>query len=168
MSMKMKNTNDAVVRIADYQNRQDAQAIIGLLDHYARDPMGGGKPLSEFVLKNLITELQKYHGAFSVVAWFEGVPIGLVNCFQTFSTFKCRPLVNIHDVIIREDYRGYGVAEILLKQVQRTAKERGCCKLTLEVLEGNASAKKVYQKFGFNAYELDPEMGNALFWEKII
>ncbi len=164
----MKNTKDVVVRIADYQNRQDAQAIIGLLDHYARDPMGGGEPLSEFVLKNLIVELQKYHGAFSVLAWCEGVPIGLVNCFQAFSTFKCRPLVNIHDVIIREDYRGYGVAEKLLKQVQITAKERGCCKLTLEVLEGNVSAKKVYQKFGFNAYELDPEMGNALFWEKVI
>ncbi len=166
--MEIKNINDAVVRVADYQNRQDAQAVIGLLDHYARDPMGGGEPLSEFVLKNLITELQKYHGAFSVLAFNEGVPIGLANCFQAFSTFKCRPLVNIHDVIIREGYRGNGIAEKLLQQVQTTAKERGCCKLTLEVLQGNDSAKKVYQRFGFNAYELDPEMGNALFWEKMI
>lgn len=166
--MTIKKNDELIVRLANYHNRHDAQAIIGLLDHYARDPMGGGEPLSEFVLQNLIIELKKYHGAFSVLAIKNDVPIGLVNCFQSFSTFKCRPLVNIHDLIVRDNHRGAGVAEMMLDQVQMTAKERGCCKMTLEVLQGNEAAKKAYQRFGFNAYELDPSKGNALFWEKVI
>ncbi len=50
-----------------------------------------------------------------------------------------------------------------LKPLRKT---RDCCKLTLEVLEGNHIAQAAYTKFGFSGYELDPEMGRALFWEK--
>lgn len=157
-----------VLKVADYQNRHDAQAILGLLDHYARDPMGGGQALSEYTLQNLIPELQKHYGAFSVLAYENDMPVGLVNCFQSFSTFKCRPLINIHDVIVRKSHRGNGLAEKMLERVQQHAKEIGCCKLTLEVLQGNEAAKKVYQRFGFNSYVLDSSKGNALFWEKII
>jgi hypothetical protein len=38
--------------------------------------------------------------------------------------------------------------------------------LRLEVLSGNDIARKSYQAFGFNAYELDPATGTAMFWEK--
>jgi len=156
------------VYLADYNKAKDAQAILGLLDHYARDPMGGGKPLSKFVLQNLIESLSKTTGAFSVLAYDGNVAVGLINCFQSFSTFKCMPIINIHDVIVRKNYRGNKLAEKMLELVEQTAKERGSCKLTLEVLEGNTAAKHVYQEFGFNAYQLDPEQGNALFWEKSV
>jgi len=56
---------------------------------------------------------------------------------------------------------------MMLHEVEKIAKERGCCKLTLEVLEGNCSAKKSYEKFGFSGYELDSEVGKALFWQKV-
>ena len=39
-------------------------------------------------------------------------------------------------------------------------------KLTLEVLEGNSVAQSAYRAFGFEGYELDPQMGKALFWQK--
>jgi ribosomal protein S18 acetylase RimI-like enzyme len=156
------------VRKADYNNRKDAQAILGLLDHYARDPMGGGQGLSNFVLENLIESLSSVTGAFSILAFYQNNPVGLINCFQTFSTFKCLPIINIHDVIVRNNMRGHNVSIKMLEAVQVIAKERGSCKLTLEVLAGNHTAKHIYQKFGFNAYELDPKKGNALFWEKMI
>ena len=168
MSMNKEKNSQYTIRKVDYHDRKDAQALLGLLDHYARDSMGGGEPLSNYVVTNLITELQKHYGAFSVIAFDDNLPVGLVNCFQAFSTFKCRPLINIHDVIVRDSHRGHGLAEKMLDKVQQHAKEIGCCKLTLEVLQGNDIAKKVYQRFGFNAYELDPSKGNALFWEKVI
>ena len=168
MIEKSSNKSQITVRIADYQNRKDAQAILGLLNHYACDPMGGGVGLSDYVLNNLIDQLQKHYGAFSVLAYSDNMAVGLVNNFQTFSTFNCRPVINIHDVIVRESHRGLKIAEKMLECVEIEAKERGCCKLTLEVLEGNESAKKVYQRFGFNAYVLDVNMGNAMFWQKVI
>jgi len=156
------------IRLADYHNKVDARAIIGLLDHYARQAEGGEKPLSSFAIKNLIPELQKINGALSIIAFDGGKPIGLINCFQTFSTFKCKPVLNIHDVIVREDYRRQGIAKDMFKLLQAHAKEAGCCKLTLEVLSKNSSAMALYKSLGFNAYELIPRMGQALFWEKVL
>lgn len=154
--------------LADYSNDQHGKDIIFLLNDYALDPMGGGKALSEHAKENLIYELSKQTAAISILAYQDEKPVGLINCFQGFSTFKCKPLLNIHDVIVLKEYRGSGLCQKMLSKVEAIAKERGCCKLTLEVLEGNSAAKKAYIKNGFEGYELDPENGKALFWQKII
>jgi len=156
------------IRIADYHQQKDANAIVGLLDQYARDPMGGGQPLTEKITQNLIPMLQEVEGAFSVLCFADERAVGLVNCFQGFSTFKCQPLINIHDIVVRKDFRGQGISLKMLALVEHEAKERGCCKLTLEVLEQNTVAKSAYQRFGFDAYELLPRMGQALFWQKVL
>ncbi len=51
------------------------------------------------------------------------------------------------------------------------ARQRGCCKITLEVLEvleGNAVAQGAYSKFGFSAGMFDPAHGRMLFWIKAL
>ena len=50
--------------------------------------------------------------------------------------------------------------------VEAGAREHDCCKLTLEVLTGNAAAINAYRNAGFGPYELDPAMGQAMFFEK--
>lgn len=157
--------NIKVVR-ADYTDDRHKAEIPMLLDAYASDPMGGGKALDEEVKHRLVHELSKRPYAFSVIAYANGEPAGLANCFEGFSTFACKPLVNVHDIIVLEKFRGEGISQILLEKVEEIANSMGCCKLTLEVLSKNSVAKSVYQKFGFCAYELDPETGSALFWEK--
>ena len=137
-----------------------------LLDQYASDPMGGGESLAEEVKRNVVSELSKIPHAFSIICYVDDVPAGLVNCFELFSTFLCKPLVNIHDVIVLKEFRGQNLSQCLLQAVEAEALSRGCCKMTLEVLSGNEIAKKSYKKFGFSAYELDPKAGSALFWEK--
>lgn len=151
---------------ADYADPAHASALVGLLDAYARDPMGGGHPLSEHARTNLVACLAQRPQAFSVLAFEGNAPVGLVNCIEGFSTFACRPLVNVHDVVVLAGYRGQGIAERMLALVQTIALERGACKLTLEVLGGNAGALRLYQRFGFANYELDPAMGQAQFMQK--
>ena len=56
----------------------------------------------------------------------------------------------------------------MLEKVEEIAVDKGCCKLTLEVLSKNIAAQSSYHKFGFDSYELDPETGKALFWQKIL
>ena len=104
--------------------------------------------------------------AYSVLAFDADMPVGLVNCIEGFSTFACRPLVNVHDVAVLPGYRGQGVAEKMLLLVQEMARERSACKLTLEVLQGNAAAQRLYRRLGFANYELDPAMGQAQFMQK--
>jgi ribosomal protein S18 acetylase RimI-like enzyme len=92
--------------------------------------------------------------------------VGLVNCIEGFSTFQCRPLVNVHDVAVLASHRGQRIAEQMLALVEAMARERGACKLTLEVLQGNQGARRLYERVGFAGYQLDPTMGQAQFWQK--
>ncbi len=154
-----------VVR-ADYRDPEHAAAIVALLDAYARDPAGGGEGLGDFAKAHLVPELARRPQAFSVLAFDAGQPVGLVNAIEGFSTFKCRPLVNVHDVAVLPGHRGRRVAELMLSLVEDMARERGACKLTLEVLEGNAPALRLYHRIGFAGYELDPAMGQARFMQK--
>lgn len=153
----------------DYTNPQHMQALLDLLDGYARDPMGGAEPLSEFAKANLPRALAARPHVFSVLAFDEaegGQAVGLINCVEGFSTFACQPLVNVHDVVVAASHRGRGVAEQMLTRVEQLARARGACKLTLEVLEGNTPAQKLYRRLGFDNYQLDPAMGQAQFMQK--
>jgi ribosomal protein S18 acetylase RimI-like enzyme len=151
---------------ADYNDTHHAQAIVQLLDAYAQDPAGGGQPLGDFAKTNLVHELAKRPQAFSVLAFEGDAPVGLVNCIEGFSTFACKPLVNVHDVVVLASHRGQRVGEQMLALCEQIAVQRGACKLTLEVLSGNHSAIKLYERIGFEGYQLDPAMGNAMFLQK--
>jgi ribosomal protein S18 acetylase RimI-like enzyme len=153
---------------ADYANPVHAAALVQLLDAYAQDPMGGGHALSDFAKANLIAALVQRPQAFSVLAFEGDRPVGLVNCIEGFSTFACRPLVNVHDVTVLASHRGQRVGEHMLTLAEAIARERGACKLTLEVLQGNAGALRLYQRTGFANYELDPAMGQAQFMQKCL
>ena len=154
------------IRQADYNVEKDGTDLVNLLNGYAQDPMGGAEPLSQFSQDNLVAALAKTPHAFSVLAYVDGKPAGLINCFEGFSTFACKPVVNIHDVTVSNDFRGLGLSQKMLDEVEKIATSKGACKLTLEVLEGNTVARNSYLKYGFKGYELDPEMGKAEFWEK--
>ena len=151
---------------ADYANPVHARAVVLLLDAYARDPAGGGEALSDFAKNNLVRELAARPQAFSVLAFAGDQAVGLINCIEGFSTFACRPLVNIHDVAVLPGHRGQRVGEQMLALVDDISRERGACKLTLEVLQGNRSAIRLYERVGFAGYQLDPAMGQAQFFQK--
>lgn len=154
---------------ADYANSVHAAALVALLDAYALDPKGGGEGLTEFAKQALVPALAARPQAFSVLAFAgadNSTPVGLVNCIEGFSTFACKPLVNVHDVAVLTSYRGQRIGERMLELVETLARERGACKLTLEVLSGNAEAVKLYQRVGFGDYALGPTMGTANFMQK--
>ena len=94
----------------NYQDPQHAQDMLFLLEMYALDPMGGNTALSQMVKDNLAAELAKLPHAFSVICYVDNKPAGLVNCFEALSTFTCKPLINIHDVVVSDAFRGLGLS----------------------------------------------------------
>jgi GNAT superfamily N-acetyltransferase len=154
------------VVMADYRNPAHARALVDLLDAYARDPAGGGEPLSADALSNLPEALAARPQAFSVLAYDGERPVGLINCIEGFSTFACQPLVNVHDVVVLASHRGQRVTQRMLARVEEEARGRGACKLTLEVLSGNRSALRAYEREGFANFQLDPAFGSAVFLQK--
>lgn len=157
-----------VVKQVDFLNKFEADAVLCLLNEYAEHEMGGAEGLSEYTKLNLIRELRKREGCAVFLAYARDFAVGLLISFEAFSTFQCKPILNIHDVVVSEEYRGQGVCRLMFSEVEAHAKRRGCCKVTLEVLEGNLVAKKAYENMGYHGYELDPKFGAALFFEKKI
>ena len=151
---------------ADLGHPEHADAIVMLLDVYARDPAGGGQALNDRVRERLVPELRKRTGVHVVLAFEGDEAVGMAICMEGFSTFVCEPLLNVHDLVVHPSRRGQGLAGQLLAEVERIARQRGCCKVTLEVLEGNTSAQAAYRRAGFEGYQLDPVMGRAMFWQK--
>ncbi len=151
---------------ADLSKPAHATALVELLNIYALDPMGGGEELLDYVKDNLAATLAARSDTQVIFALDGAEPIGMVVCIEGFSTFACKPLINIHDVIIKSAYRGQGISGMMFEKVEQIARAKGCCKLTLEVLAGNKSARSAYTSFGFEGFKLDPNMGEALFWQK--
>ncbi len=158
-------TDETEILIADYANERHGKDIVELLDGYAQDPWAPF-PLTESVRASLILELQKRPNLFSVLAYVDGQRAGLTNCIETFSTFAARDVINIHDVFVVPAFRGRGLCRKMFDVVAEVASQKNCCKLTLEVLEANHAAQQIYLQLGFDGYELDPQAGRALFWQR--
>jgi GNAT superfamily N-acetyltransferase len=153
---------------ADLLNPCHGLAIVALLNEYANDDMGGNCELSNFAKQNLVAELQKRHGVHVILAYYDNYPAGLSICFEGFSTFACKPLLNIHDLMVSKKFRGLGISKRILLKAEEIARSLGCCKLTLEVLEGNSVAQAAYKTCGYASYQLNSKVGKAMFWQKTL
>ena len=153
------------IQVADLNNVTHASAVVELLNEYAKDPMGGDEALSEYTQTHLIDEMKKRKTIYALLAFVDQQAIGLCVCVEGFSTFACKPLLNVHDMVVLKAYRGRGIAVQLLTAAKDLASEKGCCKLTLEVFSENKAAQSVYRSVGFVPYALDPAMGTAEFWQ---
>ena len=151
---------------ADLSKSTHASALVELLNIYALDPMGGGKELSSYVKENLAITLADRSDVSVIFAVKNDRPVGMLICIEGFSTFSCQPLLNIHDAIVKPEYRGQGISRMMFEKAEQIAVETGCCKLTLEVLSGNKAARSAYANFGFEGFQLDPNMGAAIFLQK--
>ncbi|AFG36704.1 GNAT family N-acetyltransferase [Spirochaeta africana] len=151
------------VRHADLSTQRDAAALLEIMESYALGDTGTG--LSQYTRNHLADRLHAIPHGFTLLAELNQLPIGLANCFMQFSTFQCRPLLNIHDLAVLPAWRGRGIGSTLLAAVAEEARKRDCCKITLEVLSGNHGAQRLYQRHGFQAYRLNDTTGHAMFWE---
>lgn len=156
----------------DLSNSADTQALLTVLNDYASKPSGGNTPLPTATMQTLPQVLAACPTYLGLLAWTESEDqqakqaIGLLNAFWSVSTFKAQRLINIHDIAVIERSQRQGVGRRLLREIELLATEMQCCKITLEVLEGNAPAMALYKLMGFETYQLDPAMGNAQFMQK--
>ena len=139
-----------VIREANLNDPRDARAVVEVLDSYASDPRGGSEPLAADVRSRLVPMLREHPTTLVLLAFDDEEAVGLAIGFWGMSSFRARPLLNIHDLAVRPGYRGKGVGRALLTAAEARARERDCCKLTLEVQDDNAPARMLYDRFGFH------------------
>src|SRR5215831_3967710 len=151
---------------ADLERQDHQKAIVDLIDAYSRDAMGDGKPLPDDVKIRLVPGLRAHPTTIAFLAYDGARAIGIALCFRGFSSFKAKPLINIHDIAVLPEYRGKGIGRQLLEAVADYARSLDCCKLTLETQEHNYTAQKLYRSVGFARDVHTSEAGGAIFMTK--
>lgn len=155
----------AVLR-ADLNDPRHGDDLLAMLDHYARHPMGQSAPLADDVRARLIPALRDHPTTVALLAYDGAAPVGVALCFLAFSSFRARPILNIHDFAVHEDARGQGVGRQLMEAVFEAARQLGCCRVTLEVAVENEPAKRLYLRTGFEPG--DPQTSAQWFWTRFL
>jgi ribosomal protein S18 acetylase RimI-like enzyme len=161
---RMKTSVDIVQ--ADLERADHQRDVIALTAAYALDPMGIGGPLPEETLARLIAGLKSNPTTLIFLAYVDGEAVAIATCFRGFSTFFAKPLINIHDLAVLPAHRGRGIGRQLLSRIEMSAREAGCCRVTLEVQENNATARHLYEECGFAQAVYGKPVGAALFYAK--
>jgi GNAT superfamily N-acetyltransferase len=161
------DTEPAVVE-ADLALPTHAVAVLAMLDAYSADAMGDGHPLSADARANVIAGLRAHPTTLVFLAFHADGPVGIATSFLGFSTFAAKPLINVHDFYVLPALRGRGIGRALMAAVERKAREKGCCKLTLEVQENNARARRLYEACGFSQAQYVEAAGRSIFlWKRL-
>lgn len=158
---------------ADLSRESHRRAVADLVNMYAREPLARGDDLPPAILAQLPEFLHHFptarvflartaHGSESDVSSYAAVAV----CVLSISTFAAAPVMNIHDIAVRPEFRGRGVGRALLAEVERAAREMRCCKITLEVHRKNTGALAAYLAVGFADGATSPEPGEIWFLEK--
>jgi len=157
------------IKLVELADLRVQSTVVELLDHYSRHEMGSNAPLPDDVKQRLIAGLRAHPMSRVFIAYDDTSgneqPVGIAVCFVGFSTFKAKPLINIHDLAIHEGHRAQGIGSQLIDAVTTYANSLGCSAVTLEVRADNP-ARKLYYKKGFQTLG-EPLASDATLFGKL-
>ncbi len=89
-----------------------------------------------------------------LVAEEEGMVIGMCSGQLTISTAEGGPALLVEDVVVREEWRGRGIARLLLDAIGAWAEGQGASRLQLLADRNNGPALDFYSHLGWRMTEL--------------
>ena len=158
-----KQIDEIEILDCDFSNPDHLKSLVELINAYITDDMGGGTPLSPIQQLRFVDGLNNHPTKIILLAAVEGKAAGMIVAFENFSTFTARPMVNIHDIIVKPEFRKQGIGRKLMEAIEERARELRCSRITLEVREDNKVAQELYKSIGFD--ETEPPM---YYWRKYL
>ena len=81
----------------------------------------------------------------SLIAEWDGQPVGYALFFEFYSTFQCRAGLFLDDIFVRPAFRKHGIGKALLAQVAAIARNEEYFCVRWEVLDWNTPAIDFYK-----------------------
>lgn len=151
------------IEYISFNNPDHLNALVDLINDYKADKMGGGSPINGVKALHLVDGLNEQPNKILLLASINETPAGLIVAFVNFATFTVKKFINVHDIIVKPEFRGKGIGKALMERIILEAKDRNCSKVTLEVREDNIVAQNLYYNLGFK--DCEPPMK---YWVKEI
>lgn len=89
----------------------------------------------------------------ALLAEQDGHAVGMLTYLTLYSSWRGRPALMIHDLFVRESARGAGAGKALVTRLSEIARDRGCCRVDVNVLDWNERARAFYAALGFGHNE---------------
>ncbi|WP_088071780.1 GNAT family N-acetyltransferase [Gottfriedia luciferensis] len=91
-----------------------------------------------------------------------------VATLKTFEKVKAEHKGKIESVYVSSKARNLGAGFLLIEEAIHLAKSIGLEQISLNIIEGNGSAKKLYEKFGFKTFAKTPNSlkFNDKYWDQ--
>ena len=83
------------------------------------------------------------------IAFVENKPAGFVQLYPSFSSVSMKRTWVLNDLYVKENVRGKGFGEKLIKKALTFAEESGANGVLLETAKDNVTAQSLYEKNGF-------------------
>lgn len=128
---------------------EHAESFVRLTAAYMADEMGGADTWTNEQKVKVIREMKDQDCALILFAKVDEQYVGICTCFYAYSTFLAKPLLNIHDIFVDDDYRGNGIGKKLVQTVGEFAEKKNCGEITLEVRKDNLNARDLYKGQGY-------------------
>ncbi|WP_125666771.1 ribosomal protein S18-alanine N-acetyltransferase [Paenibacillus baekrokdamisoli] len=97
-----------------------------------------------------VNELTNNHFARYMVMDYDGIVIGYGGMWTIMDE------AHVTNIAVRENYRGRGLGEKMLIELQKLAVFCGSARMTLEVRVSNLIAQRLYRKLGFEPAGVRP------------
>ena len=85
-----------------------------------------------------------------LVAREDGEIVGTMNLLYTVSTALGTRVALLEDMVVFPNRRGQGIGSTLIRHAVKSAKEKGCTRITLLTDGDNEEAQRFYKRHGFS------------------
>jgi GNAT superfamily N-acetyltransferase len=137
------------VRMATADDASTILRFIRGLAEFEREPASVVKTTEADLIRDGFGERPRFE---VLIAEDEGAPIGFALFFMNYSTWEGTAGLYIEDLFVAEEARGTGAGRALMAAAAAVAKERGCARLELSVLDWNP-ARAFYERLGMSHQE---------------
>lgn len=130
----------------------DAATIVRFIQglaEFEQEPLSSVKVTEADIVRDGFGPTPRFE---ALVAERDGDPVGFALFFMNYSTWEGTSGLYIEDLFVDESARGTGAGRALMAAASAIAKDRGCARLELSVLDWNP-ARAFYERLGMSHQE---------------
>lgn len=125
----------------------DAGAIAPLFDAYRQ--FYGKPPDPDLAFDFIRKRLERFESVILLAQDESSRVVGFVQLFPSFTSVQARRLWVLNDLFVTADARDLGVGRALLNAARDHAIKTGAKRLTLETMDDNRRAWRLYESLGY-------------------
>jgi ribosomal protein S18 acetylase RimI-like enzyme len=122
----------------------DLNSLVNLLQQLWID-----KQIDETAVKEVIERGIKSPHQFYICANIEEKLVGFCSLSIKNNLWTCANLGNVDELVVDSNYRNKGIGKMLLHEIEKLARSKGCKRLELDSAFHRNAAHDFYNKLGF-------------------